>query len=110
MKLEIYRNSSKESTESQSDNNSAPADGKKSQKIFRRSLSPNFGRKSEDSLYNKGKIFPNKISSFEFPKFWKFKDGKYRTAFPAPELSENCEKYQKMIWGQNMTIKHRTRC
>ena len=43
------------------------------------------------------KYSQNKIFSFEFPNFVKFRSGKYRTAFPAPELVENRENYQKMI-------------
>ena len=43
------------------------------------------------------KYSKNKIFSFEFPNFVKFRCGKYRTAFPAPELAENRENYQKMI-------------
>ena len=43
------------------------------------------------------KYSQNKIFSFEFPNFVKFRCGKYRTAFPVPELAENRENYKKMI-------------
>ena len=95
LKLEISRNSGKESTEFQSDNNSASADGEKSQKSFRRSLSSNFGRKTEDSLQNIGKIFPNKnilvlISEIMKVQRWKVQNFPFST-----ETCKNSRKITK---------------
>ena len=50
MKLEISQNSDKENKESQSENNSASANCKKSQKIFGNNLEIKFGNQKGDLM------------------------------------------------------------